>query len=55
MTANAWIQFALYLAALLALVRPLGWYMARVYEGKPCGLDRALRLVGARHLPNCRR
>ena len=25
-----------------ALVKPLGWYMARVYEGKPCGLDWAV-------------
>ena len=24
------------------MAKPLGWYMARVYEGKPCGLDRAL-------------
>ena len=26
----------------LLLVKPLGWYMARVYENKPCGLDRIL-------------
>jgi K+-transporting ATPase ATPase A chain len=32
----------LYLAVLLALVKPLGWFMARVYQGKPCGLDRVL-------------
>jgi K+-transporting ATPase ATPase A chain len=36
------LQIGLYLLVLLALVKPLGWYMARVYEGKPCGLDRAL-------------
>jgi K+-transporting ATPase ATPase A chain len=35
-------QISLYLAVLLLLVKPLGWYMARVYDGKPCGLDRAL-------------
>src|SRR5436853_1107859 len=40
MTANAWIQIGLYFAVLVALVKPLGWYMARVFEGKPCGLDR---------------
>ena len=40
MTANSWIQFVFICVLLLA--RPLGWYMARVYEGKPCGLDRAL-------------
>jgi len=27
---------------LLLLVKPLGWYMSRVYENKPCGLDRVL-------------
>jgi potassium-transporting ATPase potassium-binding subunit len=37
-----WLQFALYLAVLIALVKPLGAYMARVYEGRPFGLDRAL-------------
>lgn len=42
MTANLWIQLALYLAVLMALAKPLGWYMAQVIEGKPCGLDRAL-------------
>ena len=42
MTANAWLQTGLFFGLMLALVKPLGWYMARVYEGKPCGLDRAL-------------
>jgi K+-transporting ATPase ATPase A chain len=32
-------QIGLYLLILLILVKPLGWYMARVYEGKPCGLN----------------
>ena len=36
------LQIVLYLVVLLALVKPLGWYMARVYEGKPVGLDRVL-------------
>ncbi len=36
------IQIGLFLTVLLLLVKPLGWYMARVYEGKPCGLDRAI-------------
>jgi len=35
-------QVVLFLGVLLLLVRPIGWYMARVYEGKPCGLDRVL-------------
>jgi K+-transporting ATPase ATPase A chain len=42
MNAIGWVQIALYLFVLVALVKPLGAYMARVYEGKPCGLDRVL-------------
>jgi potassium-transporting ATPase potassium-binding subunit len=56
MTAQGIFQIVLYLAVLLALVKPLGWYMARVYEGRSCGLDRVLgplerliyRLAGVR-------
>ena len=40
MTANGLLQIGLFFAVLVALVKPLGWYMARVYEGQPCGLDR---------------
>jgi len=42
MTAYSLTQIGLFLLVLILLVKPLGWYMARVYEGKPCGLDRAL-------------
>jgi K+-transporting ATPase ATPase A chain len=42
MTANALLQLALYLVVLLALVRPLGGYMARVYQGENAGLNRWL-------------
>ena len=42
MTANGVLQLLLYMVVLLALVKPLGWFMARVYMGKPCGLDRVL-------------
>ena len=42
MTINAWIQLGLFVAALVAAVKLLGWYMARVYQGQPFGLDRAL-------------
>src|SRR5262245_27411302 len=42
MSANAWLQLMIFLGVLIALVKPLGWYMARVYQGQPCGLDRAL-------------
>ena len=39
-TANGWLQIALFLGVLLALVKPLGTYMARVYEGRAPGLER---------------
>jgi len=42
MTLYGLLQIGLYLVVLLALVKPLGWYMARVYEGEPIGLDRIL-------------
>ncbi len=35
MTTNAWLQLALYLVVLIGLAKPLGGYMARVYEGGP--------------------
>lgn len=40
LTENSIFQIILYLVAVLILVKPLGWYMARVYENKPCGLDK---------------
>lgn len=42
MSANGWMQIALYLATLLLLVKPLGLFMARVYEGEPTILSRWL-------------
>ncbi|MFN8480353.1 MAG: potassium-transporting ATPase subunit KdpA [Kouleothrix sp.] len=42
MTVNGFLQIALYLLMLVALVKPLGWYMARVYAGQPAGLNRLL-------------
>jgi potassium-transporting ATPase potassium-binding subunit len=42
MTTNDWFQLALYFGLLVALTKPLGAYMARVYQGQPCGADRAL-------------
>ena len=42
MNINALLQIGLYLGVLLLLVKPLGWYMARVYQGQPCGMDRVL-------------
>jgi K+-transporting ATPase ATPase A chain len=34
MTANGWIQIALFCVAILVCVKPLGRYMARVFEGE---------------------
>ena len=56
MTSNGLLQIALFVLILLALAKPLGAYMALVYEGKPFGLDRILgpferliyRLTGVR-------
>ena len=42
MTPNTWIQMGVFLLVLCALVKPLGAFMARVYEGQPCGLDKPL-------------
>jgi K+-transporting ATPase ATPase A chain len=42
-TTNGWLQLGLYLVALLLLVKPLGAYMARVYEGEPVFLARLVR------------
>jgi K+-transporting ATPase ATPase A chain len=39
MNANNIIQSIFYLAVLLLTVKPLGIYMARIYEGKPVGLN----------------
>src|SRR2546428_4998961 len=40
MTFNGILKLLLYLVVLPALAKPLGRYMARVYEGQPNGLDR---------------
>ncbi|RUM97636.1 potassium-transporting ATPase subunit KdpA [Pseudaminobacter arsenicus] len=34
MTINGWIQILIFCAIVVALVKPLGWYMARVFEGE---------------------
>ena len=39
---NGVLQVIFFFLVLLALVKPLGWYMARVYEGKSFALDRLL-------------
>ncbi len=42
MTANGIFQLVFYVVVLLALAKPLGAYMARVYEGRPIVLGRVL-------------
>ena len=42
MTAQGFFQIAIYLIVLLALVKPLGLYMARVYQNESVGLNRYL-------------
>src|SRR5262245_66251037 len=41
MTGNAFLQLVGYVVVFFSVARLLGAYMARVYEGRPCGLDRA--------------
>ncbi len=43
MSANGWLQFAIYCLILLASVRPVGIYLARVLEGERTWLDPVLR------------
>jgi len=45
MTANGWLQFAIYSVILLATVRPVGTYLARVFEGERTWLDPVLRPI----------
>jgi K+-transporting ATPase ATPase A chain len=45
MTTNNLIQIGIYLLLLLLLVKPLGLYMARVYERQPIGLNRVFGSV----------
>jgi K+-transporting ATPase ATPase A chain len=45
MTANGWLQFALFSLILLASVRPVGVYLARVLEGERTWLDPLLRPI----------
>ncbi len=42
MTWQGYAQIAVFLVAIMASVKPLGLYMARVYEGEPVLLERAL-------------
>lgn len=45
MTANGWIQIALFCVAVLVFVKPLGLYMARVFEGEITFLKPVERVI----------
>ena len=45
MTTNGWLQFGVFSLLLLALVRPLGIYLAHVLEGERTWLDPVLRPI----------
>jgi len=45
MTANGWFQIGVYLILLLAITKPLGVYMARVFSGEKTFMDLILRPV----------
>ena len=47
MTSIGWIQIFVYCAIIVALVKPLGWYMTRVFNGERTLLWPALRPVEA--------
>src|SRR5438876_11002195 len=47
MTAIGWIQIILYCAIVVALAKPLGWYMTRVFNGERTFLSPILRPVEA--------
>jgi K+-transporting ATPase ATPase A chain len=47
MTAIGWIQIILYCTIIVALVKPLGWYMTRVFNGERTFLSPILRPVEA--------
>lgn len=45
MTIIGWLQILLFCAVIVALVKPLGWYMTRVFGGEPTLLTPVLRPV----------
>jgi K+-transporting ATPase ATPase A chain len=45
MTAIGWIQFFLFCAVIVALTKPLGWYMTRVFNGERTLLSPLLRPI----------
>ncbi len=45
MTTNGWIQIGVFLALILAITKPLGVYMARVFSGERTFLDPVVRPI----------
>jgi K+-transporting ATPase ATPase A chain len=45
MTANGWLQIVLFLAVILAVTKPLGSFMAKVFSGERTFLDPVLRPI----------
>src|SRR5664279_4869014 len=45
MTTNGWIQIGVFLAVILAITKPLGVFMARVFNGERTFLDPVLRPI----------
>jgi potassium-transporting ATPase potassium-binding subunit len=45
MTANGWLQIGVFFMVLLAVTKPLGLFMARVFEGEKTFLDPVLRPI----------
>ena len=45
MTGNGWLQFGIYCVLLLAAIRPLGIYLAKVLEGERTWLDPVFRPI----------
>jgi len=45
MSVNGWLQFAIYSLILLATVKPVGIYLARVLEGERTWLDPIFRPI----------
>ena len=47
MTVNGILQLVIYVVVLLLLVKPVGTYMARIFEGQPVWINRLLHPVEA--------
>ena len=45
MTITGWLQILMFCGVIVALTKPLGWYMARVFNGEPTLLSPLLRPV----------